>query len=199
MTQEGELEVREEHVPLIRPRQEFELLGISERADRPGVGFFHLRREPCLHLVERGVKRAVLEPQARNHAGDELNDWIPQSLLERDICSHAGDKHQAALLDKVRTIIFTINRRLMHTFFEVTRKIGSQAGKVTLKLHPQGSHEGGIHGEMDCLKLYNRGETVGQDILPHGEELAGPVLVGGLPNHKEAVQDGNKAVFVYGE
>ena len=60
MTRESGPKVRKERVPLIRPRREFDLLGISARADVPGVGTVHLIHETGLHPVERWVKRPVL-------------------------------------------------------------------------------------------------------------------------------------------
>ena len=87
----------------------------------------------------------------------------------------------------------------MHTVLEVLQDTGGQSGEVTLKLQLQISHEGGIHGEMDSLESHDRGGPNGRDIPPDGEELAGPVLVGGPPYPKEGVQDRNKAVFVYGK
>ena len=56
--------MHEEHVPQVRPRCEFDLLGLTERADVTGVGPVRLRHKTDLHPVERRVVRAVLDPEA---------------------------------------------------------------------------------------------------------------------------------------
>ena len=52
---------------------------------------------------------------------------------------------------------------------------------------------------MDRLDLHDRREPAGRDSPLDGKDLAGPVLVGALPNQKDGVQDGNKSVLVAGE
>ena len=60
MAPEGGLKVHKERVLSIRPRREFDLLGLSARADVPGVGTVCLVRETDLHPVERRVECEVL-------------------------------------------------------------------------------------------------------------------------------------------
>ena len=67
-------------------------MGISVCADVPGVGTVRLIRETGLHPVERRVERAVLYPEARERAGDDLGNWRLRSLLGRDLCGSAGEK-----------------------------------------------------------------------------------------------------------
>ena len=138
--------MRKERVPLIKPRRKFDSLGLSESLDVSGVGSVQLGREDCLYPVEIRVERAVLEPKDRERAGDDLGDRRPRSLLEHDLCGRAGDERQAAQLDEVRAVVFTLKRGLVRTLPKVLRENGGQAGEVTLKLQPQVSHEGGIHG-----------------------------------------------------
>ena len=121
MTNEGGPEVREERVPPIRPCREFYLLGLSTRADMPGVGSIRLGLETHLHPVERWVEHAVPEPKARKRAVDDLGDWRLWSLLERHFCGCAGDERQAARLDKARAVVFTLDRWLVRTVLEAPR------------------------------------------------------------------------------
>ena len=178
LTQEGVPEVRKEFIPPIRPPFEFEFLKLSARADVPDVGSFHLGHEARLHQVKLRVKHAFPEPEAREREGDDLGDRHPRSLLERDLYGCAEDERQAARLDKAHTAVFTLVRWLVHTVLKVPRDTGGQAGELTLELQLRGTHEGGIHGEMDRLDFHNCREPVGWDLPPDGKELAGPVLVG---------------------
>ena len=91
MTQEGGPKVREERVPPIRPRREFDSLGIPACVNVPSLVPVHLRRETVLHTVKLRVERAFLDPEARERAGDDLSDQRPRSLLKRDLCGCAGD------------------------------------------------------------------------------------------------------------
>ena len=141
VAQEGGPEVRKERVPLIRTRLEFDSLGILACSYVPGVGSVCLGREARLHPVDHRVKHAVLEPKARECAGDDLGDWHPRSLLKRDLCGRAGGKRQATRLDEACTVVFTLYRSLVCTVLEFLRDTGGQSDEVTLKLQPQGSHE----------------------------------------------------------
>ena len=174
-------------------------MGISARANMPGVGFTRLGFEARLHPVKRQVEHAVLELKARERAWEGLGDQRLRSLLERNICGCAGDKRQSTGLDEARTIIFTLDRGLVCTVLKVLQETGGQSGEVTLKLQLRGSHEGGIRGEMDRLELHYQGEPVGQVLFLDGKELTGTVSVGALPNQKDGVQDRNEAVFIDGE
>ena len=73
--------MHEESVPLIGPCRKLDLLGLSARADMPGVGSVRLGREARLHPVENRVEHAVPEPKACERAGDELGDRCLWSLL----------------------------------------------------------------------------------------------------------------------
>ena len=61
--------MRVERVPPVRPRREFDLLGILARSDVTGVGPVRLRRKTGLHPVEIRVIRAVLDPEAPQTRG----------------------------------------------------------------------------------------------------------------------------------
>ena len=87
----------------------------------PGVGSVRLVCEARLHPVERRVKQAVPEPEARERAGDDLGDQRPWSLLKRNLCGRAVDKRQAARLDEARAVVFTLNRWMVRTVLEVLR------------------------------------------------------------------------------
>ena len=157
-------------------------MGLLERANVPGVVYVRLGDEARLHPVNLRVEYTVLETEAHKYAGDDLSDRRPRALLERDIYGRTGGKRQAARLDEACAVIFHLDLWLVCTVLEVPRETGGQAGEVTLKLQPRGSHEGGIRGEMDLLESHDCGDPVGQDLPLDGGEIAGPVLVGSLPN-----------------
>ena len=113
--------MRKERVPLITPRRKFDSLGISERADVPDIGSVRLRRETILHPVERWVVRVVLVTEVSKHAGDDLGDRRPRSLIERNLCGRAEDKRQAARLDEAYDVIFSLYRRLVSISLKVLR------------------------------------------------------------------------------
>ena len=117
--------MREERIPPVRPRRKFDSLGLSARADVTCVGTFRVRRKTGLHQVERWVVRVVLEPGSRKCAIDDLSDRHPRSLLKHNLCGYAGDERQAAQLDKLHAVVFTLYRRLVSVVLKVLRETGS--------------------------------------------------------------------------
>ena len=113
--------MHEQRVPPVKPCQKFYLLGLTARADVTGVGPVRLQRKTGLHPVKRRVVRVVLEPEARERSGDDLGDRCVRALLEHNLCGRAGDKHQAARLDKAHAVVFVLDCRLMGIVLEVPR------------------------------------------------------------------------------
>ena len=77
--------MREERVPLIRPCREFDLLGLSTRADVTSVGSVCLGNEVFLNPTKRRVKRAVMGPEDCKLAGDDLGDRHLRFLLKHNL------------------------------------------------------------------------------------------------------------------
>ena len=91
VTREGGPDVREERVPLIRPRHKFDSLGLSARLYVPGVDSVRLVHEAHLHPVHRRVEHAVSEIEACKRTGDDIGDWRSWYLLDCNLCGRAGE------------------------------------------------------------------------------------------------------------
>ena len=91
VTWEGGPDVREERGPLIRPRHEFDLLGLSAHLYVPGVVSVRLVYEAHLHPVHLRVEHAFSETEVCKRTGDDIGDWRSWSLLDRNLCGRAGE------------------------------------------------------------------------------------------------------------